>query len=159
MYKFKKLFGAVFLLLTMTYLILLLTYGISIGSQLQIDNKKMEDYLKNVGQCDVINATILSIFGYSCSKPNCGKCINDCEAPEIIKADEYKCILVSIYNENKMVYRVPLDGCLSIINFDKVTKYINPFDDQEYQLILVFSSCIWLIILMCYIFCLNNRNI
>ena len=114
MYKFKKLFSAMVLLLTITYLILLLTYGISIGSQLQIDNKKMEDYLKNVGHCDVINATILSIFGYSCSKPNCGKCINNCEAPEIIKADEYKCILhESSNNMNDLDCWIIIASCMT----------------------------------------------
>lgn len=110
----------------------MLIFGINISKQREIDISKLEPYFKKRNRCDLINATVLSIFGYSCSKPNCGKCINNCQAPRVIEEDQYGCLILSIYNENRMVYRLTADGCFSHIELDEITRKMDPFANMTY---------------------------
>lgn len=161
MYNIKAVCSILFLISMMAYIIFIILYGINISNELRIDINKLDKYIKDNNQCNVINATVLSLYGYSCSKPECGDCINNCESPDIIRKIQYKCILVSIYNENKMVYKVSMDGCFANILFEKITVNINPFDIFIYNLLLVVGIILLLLFIILYLYkiCKNDKYI
>lgn len=133
-----------------SYIIGMTSLSAKIHNELQIDNDKFVDYIMSRGKCDIINATILTVYNYQCSKIGCGKCQNRCEPPEIIDVEQYGCITLSIYDGNKVVYHVPTNGCLKDIDKSKISINKNAMDNIGFSLGLIIGTGAWTITFMLY---------
>lgn len=147
------------ILLISIYIVFIVDYGNTIESGLVINNTKYENYLMKVKECDKINATILSIFGYECSKVGCDQCRSNCMSPKIVEVNQYKCYVLNIYNKNKMVYKVTVDGCLKQVDTDKITDYRDKWQSDSYIYAILLSTAILLLTLILVGLCIYRCEI
>lgn len=135
------------ILLTIIYIASIVALGNNIESELIINSTRYEDYLLEVKYCDKINGTILSIFGYECSKTGCGECRDRCMSPKEIYLPQYRCFLLNVYNSN-MVSKITTDACLSYVNPSKISMHKSKWTSDIYFYVVVFSTAALIIAIM-----------